>query len=122
MEIVPSSGVLQVEARICRRTSTRDGWARQPPPARGIQPKHHAPNRWIHPQAVGGSRNGPGNGASFDRAAISIPKEKDGLLPQGLALLPGMPVDVFITTGDCSMLSYVSKPILDRSNRLFREE
>ncbi|MGI9381520.1 MAG: HlyD family type I secretion periplasmic adaptor subunit [Methyloligellaceae bacterium] len=39
-----------------------------------------------------------------------------------LDLLPGMPVEVFISTGARTALSYLSKPITDQFRRAFREE
>lgn len=38
-----------------------------------------------------------------------------------LALLPGMPVEVFIATGERTALSYLTKPFTDQMNRAFRE-
>ncbi|MND43934.1 Type I secretion system membrane fusion protein PrsE [compost metagenome] len=37
------------------------------------------------------------------------------------SLMPGMPVEAFITTGERSVLSYFLKPLLDQANRTFRE-
>ena len=37
-------------------------------------------------------------------------------------LLPGMPVEVFIQTGERTMLSYLTKPLADQMNRAFREK
>ncbi|KJF72665.1 HlyD family type I secretion periplasmic adaptor subunit [Agrobacterium arsenijevicii] len=37
------------------------------------------------------------------------------------SLMPGMPVEAFITTGQRSVLSYFLKPLLDQANRTFRE-
>lgn len=40
----------------------------------------------------------------------------------GLALVPGMPAEAMIRTGDRTALSYLVKPIEDQINRAFREE
>jgi HlyD family secretion protein len=37
-------------------------------------------------------------------------------------IVPGMPVEVFLTTGDRSVLSYLIKPFSDQMMRSFREE
>ncbi|MEH6721724.1 MAG: HlyD family type I secretion periplasmic adaptor subunit, partial [Aurantimonas endophytica] len=37
-------------------------------------------------------------------------------------LVPGMPVEVFLKTGDRSALSYLVKPFSDQMMRSFREE
>ncbi|MFQ5624072.1 MAG: HlyD family type I secretion periplasmic adaptor subunit, partial [Paracoccaceae bacterium] len=39
----------------------------------------------------------------------------------GLELLPGMPVESFIRTGERSPLSYLLKPMADYFNKAFRE-
>jgi HlyD family secretion protein len=37
-------------------------------------------------------------------------------------LLPGMPVEAFVQTGDRTMLSYLMKPLHDQIARAFREK
>ena len=39
-----------------------------------------------------------------------------------LELIPGMPVEVFVSTGSRTALSYLSKPVTDQFNRAFRED
>lgn len=39
----------------------------------------------------------------------------------GLKLVPGMPVEGYVRTGDRSLLSYVTKPLRDQLSRAFRE-
>ncbi len=39
----------------------------------------------------------------------------------GLTLVPGMPVESLIKTGDRTVLSYLLKPISDHAHRAFRE-
>lgn len=41
---------------------------------------------------------------------------------EGRRLVPGMPVEVFIRTGERSTLSYLVKPLADSLSRTFREE
>jgi len=38
------------------------------------------------------------------------------------ALVPGMPVEVFVKTGDRQVLSYLVKPLTDQIARAFREQ
>jgi HlyD family secretion protein len=38
----------------------------------------------------------------------------------GLKLLPGMPLEAFIQTGDRTVLSYLMKPMTDQIARSFR--
>jgi membrane fusion protein, type I secretion system len=42
-------------------------------------------------------------------------------LPKGIKLVPGMPVEAFIATGERTALSYLVKPIVDQFARAFRE-
>jgi HlyD family secretion protein len=40
---------------------------------------------------------------------------------EGLKLVPGMPVEVFMSTGERTALSYLAKPFVDQVHRAFRE-
>ena len=57
---------------------------------------------------------------TYYRAEVTIPPDE---LPKlgSLALIPGMPVEVFIQTGERSPLNYLLKPLADYFNRAFRE-
>ena len=60
-------------------------------------------------------------GAPFYKVHLSVsPAELSRL--GGLALIPGMPVEVFFTTRERTVLNYLVKPLLDQVNRAFREE
>jgi len=52
---------------------------------------------------------------------VSLPGTELASL-KGLVLAPGMPVEVFFSTGSRSMLSYLAKPMADQIQRAFREE
>ena len=56
----------------------------------------------------------------YYRAEVSIPPDQLDKLG-GLALVPGMPVEVYIQTGDRSPMAYLTKPLADYFNRAFRE-
>ncbi|MCG6111994.1 MAG: HlyD family type I secretion periplasmic adaptor subunit [Paracoccus sp.] len=56
----------------------------------------------------------------YYRAEVSIPPDQLDKLG-GLALVPGMPVEVYIQTGDRSPMAYLMKPLTDYFNRAFRE-
>lgn len=60
-------------------------------------------------------------GAAFYRLRIDIAKEQLDRLG-ALALMPGMPAEAFIQTGERTVLSYLVKPLADQLNRAFREE
>jgi HlyD family secretion protein len=59
-------------------------------------------------------------GVGFYLAGIKIPQSELAKL-QGLALVPGMPVESLIKTGDRNVMSYLLKPISDHAQRALRE-
>ncbi len=58
-------------------------------------------------------------GVSYYKARISMPQE--ALDELGEKFVPGMPVEVFIVTGDRTVLSYLTKPLTDQIMHTFRE-
>ena len=60
-------------------------------------------------------------GAVFYAARIVVPEDEIQKLME-FTLVPGMPVEVFIKTGDRSVISIISKPLLDQLNRAFRQD
>ncbi|MER8435245.1 HlyD family type I secretion periplasmic adaptor subunit [Mesorhizobium sp. M1312] len=60
-------------------------------------------------------------GAGFYTVHVVLPRTELARL-KGLTLAPGMPVEVFFSTGDRTMLSYLVKPLADQIQRAFREE
>ena len=60
-------------------------------------------------------------GLGYYRAEITLNPGEMEKLPVGTILLPGMPVDAFIKTGDRSPIAYLIKPMSDYFVRAFRE-
>ena len=60
-------------------------------------------------------------GQSYYTVRISMPVEQIKRLGD-VKLLPGMPVEAFVQTGDRTMLSYLIKPLHDQFVRAFREK
>jgi len=59
------------------------------------------------------------NGQNFYVGEVQI---EDAAIALGdRRLLPGMPVEVFISTEDRTALSYLIKPLMDHAERVFRE-
>jgi HlyD family secretion protein len=58
-------------------------------------------------------------GTSHYTVRISIPEHEVARL-SGLKLLPGMPLEAFIQTGERTVLSYLTKPFTDQAARAFR--
>lgn len=71
---------------------------------------------YVSPDAVFDERN-----RTFHyRVLITVDEEKLRSLP-GVTLVPGMPVEAQIQTGQRSLLRYLVQPVLDSFNRAFRE-
>ncbi len=60
-------------------------------------------------------------GQSYYTIRVSIPPEEVARLGE-VRLIPGMPVEAFVQTGDRTMLSYLAKPLSDQLMRAFREK
>jgi HlyD family secretion protein len=59
-------------------------------------------------------------GQSYYTIRISMPPEEVARLGQ-VRLIPGMPVETFVQTGERTMISYLAKPLHDQLMRAFRE-
>ncbi len=60
-------------------------------------------------------------GQSYYTIRVSMPPEEIARLGD-VRLIPGMPVEAFVQTGDRTMLSYLIKPLNDQLMRAFREK
>lgn len=60
-------------------------------------------------------------GAAFYRVEVVMPEEELTKLPEGQALIPGMPVDTFIRTADRTPLAYLLSPLTQYFDRAFRD-
>jgi HlyD family secretion protein len=60
-------------------------------------------------------------GQSYYTIRVSLPPTEVARLGDNNKLIPGMPVEAFVQTGDRTMLSYLIKPLHDQLMRSFRE-
>ncbi|HCQ59300.1 MAG TPA: HlyD family type I secretion periplasmic adaptor subunit, partial [Sulfitobacter sp.] len=60
-------------------------------------------------------------GQTYYRAEIALNPGEINKLKEGTVLLPGMPVEAFIRTGERSPMAYLLKPMADYFARAFRE-
>ncbi|MFE1599495.1 HlyD family type I secretion periplasmic adaptor subunit [Methylobacterium sp. ID0610] len=60
-------------------------------------------------------------GQSFYKARIRVPEAERARLGD-LRLVPGMPVDAFLKTGDRTVLSYLTKPLMEQIAKAWREK
>ena len=59
-------------------------------------------------------------GLSFYQVRLAVTERELAKLP-GQALLPGMPIEAYVQTGERSALSYLVKPLTDQAARAMRE-
>jgi HlyD family secretion protein len=121
MSIVPESADLVVEARLSP-TDIDQAAAGQP-----ARLRFSAFNQRTTPE-VAGTVETIGAAASLDQATgqayyLSTITIADGIKQvAGKPIVPGMPVEVFLATGERSAFSYLVKPFTDQMTRSFREE
>ena len=60
-------------------------------------------------------------GQTYYTIRVSMPPAEVARLGE-VKLIPGMPVEAFVQTGDRTMLSYLMKPLHDQLMRAFREK
>lgn len=60
-------------------------------------------------------------GLSYYRAEVQLSEDEAQKLPRDVALLPGMPVEAFLSTQDRTPLAYLLKPLTDYFVKAFRE-
>lgn len=63
----------------------------------------------------------PSTGQSFYRVTLAIPPEELSQL-DGHEILPGMPIEAFLQTGERTVLSYLTRPLTDQLRRAFRDD
>ena len=64
----------------------------------------------------------PATGQQYYAARIAISDEQLARLPDATDLMPGMPVEAFVQTGDRTVLSYIVHPVSEQLSRALREE
>ena len=62
------------------------------------------------------------SGEAYYLARVSIDDGTLAKLSKHVELYPGMPAEVFITTGESTLLQYLASPIIDSFRRSFKEE
>ncbi|MFG6604140.1 MULTISPECIES: HlyD family type I secretion periplasmic adaptor subunit [unclassified Sulfitobacter] len=93
-----------------------------------VNPRLSALNQRTTPELVGkvlqvsaDSIEDDATGQSYYRAEIALNPGETDKLEEGTILLPGMPVEAFIRTGERSPMAYLLKPMADYFARAFRE-
>ncbi|ODT01939.1 MAG: hemolysin secretion protein D [Mesorhizobium sp. SCN 65-20] len=120
MQIVPTADALVVEARVAPQDidQIRSG---QPATLR-----LSAFNQQTTPEVEGSVDRISPDLIEDVKAGVSYYSVRIALSPESLAragspeLKPGMPAEVFLKTGDRTVLSYLLKPLTDQASRAFR--
>lgn len=122
MLIVPEGEPLTVEARFS--PADRD----QLQPGQITRMRFTAFNQRTTPEVTGAVETvaadvttDPKNGLSYYSGRITLDGEAREKLG-GLRLVPGMPVEVFVATGERTALTYLTKPFTDQFARAFKED
>jgi len=120
MLIVPEDDVLVVEAQISpaqidRVHADQEAVLRFTSFGSRDTPEYIGAVDTVSPDLIKDERTG----MSYYMARIEMPKKATDEL--GDKFVPGMPVEVFIVTGDRTVLSYLTKPLTDQIMHTFRE-
>jgi HlyD family secretion protein len=120
MEIVPDRDVMVVEAMI----SPSD--VDQVIKGQVARVRFSAFNRATTPEIIGkvtyvatDRSENPESKQAFYMARVEV--DQAAVKKEGLELRSGMPAEVYIETGERSLLSYVTKPLMDQFMRSFRD-
>lgn len=120
MQIVPSADALVVEARVAPQDID------QIRPGQPATLRLSAFNQQTTPEVEGVVDRISPDLIEDVKAGVSYYSVRIALSPESLAqagspeLKPGMPAEVFLKTGDRTVLSYLLKPLTDQASRAFR--
>jgi len=122
MLIVPEGDGLVIEARIAPRDidHVRTGQAafiRLPAFNQRTTPEFNG----VVDRVAADLTKDPQTNQSYYMARIALP-EADLKRVNSLKLLPGMPAEVHVRTGERTLLSYLTKPLTDQISRAFAEQ
>jgi HlyD family secretion protein len=57
---------------------------------------------------------------SYYRVTLTVPPQELAMI-EGGEVIPGMPIEAFLQTGNRSVLSYLTRPLLDQFRHAFRD-
>lgn len=122
MLLAPDVRALTVEAKIATRNID------QIFPGQSVNIRFTAFDQRTTPEVAGKVSSISPDAVTDTRSGITyypiriFPNDEDVNKLKGMALYPGMPAEVFIKIADRSVISYLSKPLMDQINHTFREE
>lgn len=121
MLIVPDSDALAVEVKISPRDIDQVFFGQTATMRFGAfdqktTPEIEGPVSMVSPDLTQDQRTG----ASYYIIRVALKPEELAKLGSS-KVVPGMPVEVFVRTSERTVLSYLTKPLLDQAERAFRE-
>ena len=121
MEIVPENDTLSVDAKVLpndidQLRANQSVLLRFSAFDQRTTPQIKGTVAWISAEITQDQRSA----TSYYTAHIAVPEAEISRL-RGLKVIPGMPVEAFIQTGNRTVLSYLLKPFSDQLMRTFRE-
>jgi HlyD family secretion protein len=122
MLIVPQTDDLQVEAKvnpqdIDKLQAGQKTLLRLSAFNQGTTPELNGVVSRVSPDVTTDQRTGQ----SYYTIRVSMPPEEVARLGE-VKLIPGMPVEAFVQTGERTLISYLMKPLSDQLMRTFREK
>jgi HlyD family secretion protein len=121
MNIVPDGDMLTVEVRIAPHEIDRVHYGQTAMLRFTAFDRHTTPELTGEVVLVSADASQDAKtGASYFAVRIAVPNEEVAHL-KGQTLVPGMPVESFIQTGERTVISYLVKPMRDQIMRAFRE-
>jgi HlyD family secretion protein len=84
---------------------------------RGTTPDLHGTVKNVSPDAIAD----PVTGQHYFSLEVDVPDDQMKQI-DGMAVLPGMPIEAFLETGERSVLAYLLKPLTDHLGKAFREQ
>jgi HlyD family secretion protein len=121
MQIVPDNDILVIEVRIAPQdidkvAAGQAAFIRFTSFPHGTTPEVRGSVQRVSADVVKESQTG----ALYFTARIAVTEGELARLGDN-KIVPGMPAEVFVRTGDRTALAYLTKPIVDQVNRAFRE-
>jgi HlyD family secretion protein len=120
--LVPTNAILKIQARLSP-TDIDQVFSGQ-----SVKLRFSAFNQRTTPELSGrityvsaATSNDPATGDTYYLADVGVAEEELAKLGDN-RLLPGMPVEVFISTEQRTAFSFLSKPLTDQFSRAFREQ
>jgi len=118
--------IVEADARLLGRVPIRPSDVDQVYPGQPVSIQFSAFDRGTTPAVAGTLKSvsadleeDPRQGSPFYAVTVTTETETPSTV-EGMRLLPGMPIEVFIKTSDRTLLSYLTKQIADQFNRALR--